>query len=68
MTLSGEKAQLKDLYFDMEQEAGQKGDDWSDADANRYGGEMNEKEENIEKYEKRIKEIKNTHIMMNIGI
>ena len=42
----------------MEQEAGQKGDDWSDADANRYGGEMNEKEENIEKYEKRIKEIK----------
>ena len=36
------------LYSDMENEAGQKGDKWSDDDANRYGGELNDVESKIE--------------------
>lgn len=36
------------LYADMELEAGEKGDQWSDDDANRYGQELNDIESQIE--------------------
>ena len=36
--------ELKQTYSDMEQEAGQKGDKWTDKDANRYGGILNKLE------------------------
>jgi len=49
-------ADLKELYSnkseifsDMENEAGQKGDDWTDDDANRYGNELNAIDDKIEK-------------------
>lgn len=49
-------ADLKELYSDkseifsdMENEAGQKGDDWTDDDANRYGTELNAIDDKIEK-------------------
>jgi len=41
-------AERSSLYSDMDAEAGQKGSDWSDADANRYGGELNRVEDRIE--------------------
>jgi hypothetical protein len=37
------------IYDDMEAEAGQKGNEWSDEDANRYGEKLNAVEEEIEK-------------------
>lgn len=56
------KDELKDLLRDrreldrdMEEEAGEKGDKWTDADANRYGSQMNKKDDEIEKMEKEIK-------------
>jgi hypothetical protein len=52
--LQGYKKDLKQLNFDMELEAGEKGDKWTGADANRYGGEMNTLEEKIESLEKQI--------------
>jgi hypothetical protein len=55
---------LKDLYSDkrtllndMEAEAGEKGDKWTDADANRYGGELNDIDSQIEKLLVRRQEI-----------
>lgn len=45
----------RELDRDMEEEAGEKGDKWTDADANRYGEQMNRKDEEIEKKEKEIK-------------
>lgn len=40
--------QLKQLFQDQEAEAGQKGDKWTDADANVYGSMMNKIERKIE--------------------
>ena len=37
------------LDSDMNQEAGQKGADWSDADANRYGGDLDKLQTKVEK-------------------
>jgi len=54
--LEGYKQDLKQLNFDMELEAGEKGDKWTDADANRYGGEMNDLEEKIKTLENQIAE------------
>ena len=54
--LKGYKQDLRQLNFDMELEAGEKGDKWTDADANRYGREMNELEEKIKSLEKQIAE------------
>ena len=54
--LKGYKQDLRQLNFDMELEAGEKGDKWTDADANRYGREMNELEEKIETLKKQIAE------------
>lgn len=54
--LSDLKTQLRELYSEMDAEAGQKGDDWSDADANRYGEDMNNLEEKIQKQKEIVKE------------
>ena len=44
-------------FTDMQIEAGQKGEDWSDDDANRYGGEMNKLEDKIAKLKARISKV-----------
>lgn len=56
--------ELKDLYkdksalfVDMEEEAGQKGDEWTDDDANYYGEKLNTIDEEITKLIKRRNEI-----------
>lgn len=41
-------AERTNIYSDMDAEAGQKGSDWTDVDANRYGGELNRVEDKIE--------------------
>jgi hypothetical protein len=41
--------EFEQLDSDMNQEAGQKGDSWSDADANRYGGDLEKLQTKIEK-------------------
>jgi hypothetical protein len=49
------KAAAKDyeqLDSEMNQDAGQKGADWSDADANRYGGDLDKLQTKIEKLAK----------------
>ena len=35
------RSEKTELYREMEAEAGEKGDSWSDADGNRYGKEIN---------------------------
>jgi len=45
--------ELAQLNSDMNAEAGQKGDNWSDADANRYGGDLDKLQS---KYEKLVKQ------------
>jgi len=40
------------LDSEMNQDAGQKGDAWTDADANRYGGDLNKLQTKIEKLAK----------------
>jgi len=46
------------LDSEMNQEAGQKGDAWTDADANRYGGDLNKLQTKIEKLAKQKLAIK----------
>jgi hypothetical protein len=36
------------LFIDMEEEAGEKGEDWSDEDANRYGQQLNDIDDTIQ--------------------
>ena len=52
--LASLKQERKDLDRDMENEAGQKGDAWTDEDANRYGELMNVKDKEIEKIEAEV--------------
>jgi len=52
--------ELAQLDSDMNQEAGQKGADWSDADANRYGGGLNKLQTKIEKLAKQKLNVKNS--------
>jgi hypothetical protein len=40
--LKEEKNNYEQLFSDMDHEAGQKAEKWTDADANRYGGDMND--------------------------
>jgi hypothetical protein len=47
----------RNIYDDMEDEAGQKGNDWSDDDANRYGSRLNLVDDEIESLLKRRQEI-----------
>jgi hypothetical protein len=41
-------AERRNIYDDMEAEAGEKGNDWSDDDANRYGSRLNLVDDEIE--------------------
>lgn len=57
--------ELKDLYkdkrglfIDMDEEAGQKGDEWTDDDANYYGEKLNTIDDEITRLIKRRNEIK----------
>ena len=44
--------EYEQLDSDMNAEAGQKGDSWSDADANRYGGDLDKLQTKVEKLAK----------------
>ena len=50
--------ELKQLDSDMNAEAGQKGDGWSDADANRYGGDLDKLQTKYEKLAKQKAKVK----------
>jgi len=50
--------EYEQLDSDMNSEAGQKGADWSDADANRYGGDLDKLQTKIEKLAKQKQAIK----------
>ena len=52
--LTSERSQL---YTDMESEAGERGTEWSDEDANRYGGELNAIEDRIDALKTKRKQI-----------
>ena len=50
-------ADRRNIYDDMDAEAGEKGDEWSDADANRYGAQLNKVDTEIEGLIKKRQEI-----------
>ena len=41
-------AERRNVYDEMEAEAGEKGDKWNDDDANRYGSQLNDVDTKIE--------------------
>ena len=47
------RRELEQLDSDMNQDAGQKGDEWTDDDANRYGGDLDKLQTKVEKLVKR---------------
>ncbi len=50
-------AERRNIFQDMEAEAGEKGEKWSDDDANRYGSRLNLVDSEIEDLVKRRQEI-----------
>lgn len=60
------KSRRRQLDIDMELDAGEMGDKWTDDDANRYGTEMNELDNNIEKIEAMMNKIKTKLISLGI--
>ena len=50
--------EFEQLDSDMNADAGQKGEDWTDADANRYGGELDKLQTKIEKLAKQKAKVK----------
>ena len=50
-------ADRRNIYNDMDAEAGEKGDEWTDADANRYGAQLNKVDAEIEGLIKKRQEI-----------
>lgn len=50
-------AERRNIYNDMDAEAGEKGTDWSDDDANRYGSRLNLVDAEIESLVKKRQEI-----------
>ena len=58
--------EYEQLDSDMNAEAGQKGADWSDADANRYGGDLDKLQTKIEKLAKQKQTVKKS--IMNYRI
>jgi len=51
--LKDARRELAQLDSDMNQDAGQKGDEWTDDDANRYGGDLDLLQTKVEKLAKR---------------
>tara|TARA_R110000851_G_scaffold94758_14_gene205811 strand:+ start:312 stop:716 length:405 start_codon:yes stop_codon:yes gene_type:complete len=58
--------EFEQLDSDMNQEAGQKGSEWTDADANRYGGNLDKLQTKIEKLAKAKAKVKDS--IMNYRI
>jgi hypothetical protein len=50
-------AERRNIYDEMEAEAGEKGKDWSDDDANRYGSKLNDVDSEIESLIQKRQEI-----------
>ena len=50
------ESEIKNMFSDMKHEGGQKGEEWTDDDANRYGVKMNKAETRKESIKKLIKE------------
>jgi hypothetical protein len=50
-------AERRNIYNDMESEAGEKGNEWSDDDANRYGSRLNLVDDEIESLLKKRQQI-----------
>lgn len=50
------ESEIKDMFSDMKHEGGQKGEEWTDDDANRYGEKMNKAETRKESIKKLIKD------------
>ena len=50
--------EFEQLDSDMNADAGQKGEDWTDADANRYGGDLDKLQTKIEKLAKQKAKVK----------
>lgn len=50
-------AERRNIFHDMESEAGEKGEKWTDDDANRYGSRLNLVDSEIEDLVKRRQEI-----------
>ena len=59
--------EYEQLDSEMNQEAGQKGDKWSDADANRYGGDLNKLQTKIEKLAKQKLKVKKSIMSYRIN-
>ena len=57
MDLKDAYAERRNIYNDMESEAGEKGDSWTDDDANRYGSRLNLVDAEIEGLIKKRQEI-----------
>lgn len=55
------QSRRRQLDVDMENEAGQMGDQWTDEDANRYGAEMNDLDEQIEAKRIELDEAEQAH-------
>ncbi len=55
------------LDSEMNQDAGQKGSNWTDADANRYGGDLNKLQTRIEKLAKEKLKVKKAIMNYRIG-
>jgi uncharacterized protein YukE len=53
------KSQRSQLLMDMENEAGQMGDEWSDDDANRYGSELNDLDDKEIELRKELEKLMN---------
>jgi len=59
--------EYEQLDSDMNAEAGQKGDSWSDADANRYGGDLDKLQTKVEKLAKEKLAVKKAIINYRIN-
>lgn len=57
MDLKDAYTERRNIYDDMESEAGEKGDSWTDDDANRYGSRLNLVDAEIEGLIKKRQEI-----------
>ncbi len=55
--IKGLKRDSADLYREMDAEAGEKGDSWTDTDGNRYGEKLNKIDAELEKLYKERSDI-----------
>lgn len=53
------RSERKEVFMEMEAEAGMAGENWTDDDANRYGEELNRLEDELERVKGRIESLRN---------